>query len=155
MNYKQTATSGIGYGEVHTTNEWYHLIRAKQTGDNKQWKNVVKIFKAAVASGELAMTKEKSTGAVAGATGRKAKATAGNATKTATQKAPRSTVKKVSYQVSDPNDNRHWEFKKEQFDTEASRDEKIKAILANPDQCYVSKGWGDKKYSVAYWEVKK
>jgi hypothetical protein len=75
------------------------LIRAKQTGDNKQWKNVVKIFKAAVASGQLTKTKEKSTGTVAGATGRKAKAAAGAAAKTVTQKAPRSTVKKVSYQV--------------------------------------------------------
>ena len=32
MNYKQTAKSGIGYGEVHTTNEWYPIIRDKQTG---------------------------------------------------------------------------------------------------------------------------
>ena len=113
MNYKQTAKSGIGYGEVHSTNEWYHIIRDKQTGANKQWKNVVKIFKAAVASGQLAKTKEKSVGAPAKAkTAKAATAAVANAVQNAKQKAPKAILKKVSYQVSDPNDTRHWEYKR-------------------------------------------
>ena len=155
MNYKQTAKSGIGYGEVHTTNEWYHIIRDKQTGANKQWKNVVKIFKAAVASGQLAKTKEKSSGAPEKAkTAKAATAAVANAVQNAKQKAPKAILKKVNYQVSDPNDTRHWEYKRLFFNTESARDAEIEKIKADSNKVYVSKGWGERQYSVGFWQVK-
>ena len=158
MNYKQTAKSGIGYGEVHSTNEWYHIIRDKQTGANKQWKNVVKIFKAAVASGQLTKTKEKSAEAPAKATKAKvakaATAAVANAVQNAKQKAPKAILKKVNYQVSDPNDTRYWTYKRLFFNTESERDAEIEKIKADSNKVYVSKGWGERQYSVGFWQVK-
>ena len=158
MNYKQTAKSGIGYGEVHSTNEWYHIIRDKQTGANKQWKNVVKIFKAAVASGQLSKTNEKSMGASAKASKAKvakaATAAVANAVQNAKQKAPKAILKKINYQVSDPNDNRRWEYRRLFFNTEAERDAEIEKIKADNNKVYVSKGWGERQYSVGFWQVR-
>ena len=158
MNYKQTAKSGIGYGEVHSTNEWYHIIRDKQTGANKQWKNVVKIFKAAVASGQLSKTNEKSMGTPAKASKAKvakaATAAVANAVQNAKQKAPKAILKKVNYQVSNPNDTRHWEYRRLFFNTEAERDAEIEKIKADNNKVYVSKGWGERQYSVGFWQVK-
>ena len=157
MNYKQTAKSGIAFGEVHSTNEWYHIIRDKQTGASKQWKNVVKIFKAMVAKGELAKSTEKSMGAPAKSKAKAAKAATAavaNAVQNAKQKAPKAILKKVSYQVSDPNDTRYWTYKRLFFNTEAERDAEIEKIKADNNKVYVSKGWGERQYSVGFWQVK-
>lgn len=157
MNYKQTAKSGIAFGEVHSTNEWYHIIRDKQTGASKQWKNVVKIFKAMVAKGELAKSTEKSMGAPAKSKAKVAKAATAavaNAVQNAKQKAPKAILKKVNYQVSDPNDTRYWTYKRLFFNTEAERDAEIEKIKADNNKVYVSKGWGERQYSVGFWQVK-
>ena len=157
MNYKQTAKSGIAFGEVHSTNEWYHIIRDKQTGANKQWKNVVKIFKGMVAKGDLAKSTEKSMGAPAKSKAKVAKAATAavaNAVQNAKQKAPKTILKKVNYQVSDPNDTRYWTYKRLFFNTEAERDAEIEKIKADNNKVYVSKGWGERQYSVGFWQVK-
>ncbi len=161
MNYKQTAKSGIAYGEVHSTNEWYHIIRDKQIGASKQWKNVVKIFKAMVAKGQLTKTSEKSSGAPvkatkasAAKTAKAATAAVANAVQNAKQRAPKVELKKVNYQVSDPNDTRYWTYKRLFFNTEAERDAEIKKIKADNNKVYVSKGWGERQYSVGFWQVK-
>lgn len=157
MNYKQTAKSDISYGEVHSTNEWYHIIRDKQTGANKQWKNVVKIFKAMVAKGELAKSSEKSMGAPVKSKAKVAKAATAavaNVVQNAKQKAPKTVLKKVNYQVSDPNDTRYWTYKRLFFNTEAERDAEIEKIKADDNKVYVSKGWGERQYSVGFWQVK-
>ena len=63
-------------------------------------------------------------------------------------------MKKVNYQVSDPNDTRHWEYKRLFFNTESARDAEIEKIKADSNKVYVSKGWGERQYSVGFWQVK-
>lgn len=156
MNYECKTTSGklsaTAFGEIHSTNEWYHIIRNISSGDAKQWKNVVATFKAAVATGALVKSTKASTGAVQKAVKSKA-ALANKVQNTPKQKAPSSSVKPVDYQVSDPNDTRHWDYIKEQFKTEAERDARIAEVKADPNMSFVSKGWGDRQFSVAYWKV--
>lgn len=156
MNYECKTTSGklsaTAFGEIHSTNEWYHIIRNISSGEAKQWKNVVKVFKAAVATGDLVKSTKASTGAVQKAV--KSKAALANKVQNAPkQKAPSSAVKKVQYQVSDPNDTRQWKYIKEQFKTEAERDARVAEVKANPNMSFVAKGWGDRQFSVAYWKV--
>jgi translation elongation factor P/translation initiation factor 5A len=162
MNYECKSKTGklsaTCFGEVHSTNEWYHIIRNISSGDAKQWKNVVVAFKAAIAKGELVKSTKASTGAVKKAT--KAKATkaataaVANAVQNAKQKAPKAILKKVNYQVSDPNDTRYWTYRRLFFNTEAERDAEIEKIKADSNKVYVSKGWGERQYSVGFWQVK-
>lgn len=156
MNYECKTTSGklsaTAFGEIHSTNEWYHIIRNISSGDAKQWKNVVATFKAAVAIGALVKSTKASTGAVQKAVKSKA-ALANKVQNTPKQKAPSGAVKPVHYQVSDPNDTRRWDYIKEQFKTEAERDARIAEVKADPNMSFVSKGWGDRQFSVAYWKV--
>lgn len=156
MNYECKTTTGklsaTAFGEIHSTNEWYHIIRNISSGEAKQWKNVVNTFKAAVATGALVKSTKASTGAVQKAV--KSKAALANKVQNAPkQKAPSSAAKPVKYQVSDPNDTRQWRYIKEQFKTEAERDARIAEVKANPNMSFVSKGWGDRQFSVAYWKV--
>lgn len=156
MNYECKTTSGnlsaTAFGEIHSTNEWYHIIRHISSGEAKQWKNVVATFKAAVATGALVKSTKASTDAVQKAV--KSKAALANKVQNAPkQKAPSSAVKPAQYQVSDPNDTRQWKYIKEQFKTEAERDARIAEVKANPNMSFVSKGWGDSQFSVAYWKV--
>lgn len=156
MNYECKSTTGklsaTAYREIHSTNEWYHIIRNISTGEAKQWKNVVATFKAAVASGILVKSTKASTGAVQKAA--KSKAAIANKVQNAPkQKAPSSAAKPVKYQVSDPNDTRQWRYIKELFNTEAERDARIAEVKADPNMSFVSKGWGDRQFSVAYWKV--
>lgn len=162
MNYECKSTTGklsaTCFGEVHSTNEWYHIIRNISSGDAKQWKNVVIAFKAAIAKGELVKSTKASTGAVKKATKAKtakaATAAVANAVQNAKQKAPKTILKKVNYQVSDPNDTRYWTYKRLFFKTEAERDAEIEKIKADNNKVYVSKGWGERQYSVGFWQVK-
>ena len=162
MNYECKSTTGklsaTCFGEVHSTNEWYHIIRNISSGDAKQWKNVVVAFKAAIAKGELVKSTKASTGAVKKATKSKvakaATAAVANAIQNAKQKAPKAILKKVNYQVSDPNDTRYWTYKRLFFNTEAERDAEIEKIKADNNKVYVSKGWGERQYSVGFWQVK-
>lgn len=156
MNYECKTTSGklsaTAFGEIHSTNEWYHIIRNISTGEAKLWKNVVATFKALIAKGDLVKSTKVSTGAVQKAA--KSKAAIANKVQNATkQKAPSSAAKPVQYQVSDPNDTRQWKYIKEQFKTEAERDARIAEVKADPNMSFVSKGWGDRQFSVAYWKV--
>jgi translation elongation factor P/translation initiation factor 5A len=162
MNYECKSKTGklsaTCFGEVHSTNEWYHIIRNFSSGDAKQWKNVVVAFKAAIAKGELVKSTKASTGAVKKATKAKvakaATAAVANAVQNAKQKAPKAILKKVNYQVSDPNDTRYWTYKRLFFNTEAERDAEIEKIKADNNKVYVSKGWGERQYSVGFWQVK-
>ena len=162
MNYECKSTIGklsaTCFGEVHSTNEWYHIIRNISSGDAKQWKNVVVAFKAAIAKGELVKSTKASTGTVKKATKSKvakaATAAVANAVQNAKQKAPKAILKKVNYQVSDPNDTRYWTYKRLFFNTEAERDAEIEKIKADNNKVYVSKGWGERQYSVGFWQVK-
>ena len=162
MNYECKSKTGklssTCFGEVHSTNEWYHIIRNISSGDAKQWKNVVVAFKAAIAKGELVKSTKASTGAVKKATKAKtakaATATVANAVQNAKQKAPKAILKKINYQVSDPNDTRYWTYKRLFFNTEAERDAEIEKIKADNNKVYVSKGWGERQYSVGFWQVK-
>ena len=162
MNYECKSKTGklsaTCFGEVHSTNEWYHIIRNISSGDAKQWKNVVVAFKAAIAKGELVKSTKDSTGTVKKATKAKvakaATAAVANAVQNAKQKAPKATLKKVNYQVSDPNDTRYWTYKRLFFNTEAERDAEIEKIKADNNKVYVSKGWGERQYSVGFWQVK-
>ena len=162
MNYECKSTTGklsaTCFGEVHSTNEWYHIIRNISSGDAKQWKNVVVAFKAAIAKGELVKSTKASTGAVKKVTKAKtakaATAAVANAVQNAKQKAPKTILKKVNYQVSDPNDTRYWTYKRLFFNTEAERDAEIEKIKADNNKVYVSKGWGERQYSVGFWQVK-
>ena len=145
MNYECKSGTGklsaTAFGEIHSTNEWYHIIRDISSGDAKQWKNVVATFKAAVA-----------TGAVQKAAKSKA-ALANKAQNVPKQKEQTSAAKPVQYQVTDPNDTRKWRYTKECFKTEAERDARISEIKADPNMSYVAKGWGDHEFIVAYWKV--
>lgn len=156
MNYECKTTSGklsaTAYGEIHSTNEWYHIIRNISSGEAKQWKNVVVTFKALIAKGDLVKSTKASTGAVQKAVKSKA-ALANKVQNTPKQKAPSSAAKPVHYQVSDPNDTRQWKYIKEQFKTEVERDARIAEVKADPNMSFVSKGWGDRQFSVAYWKV--
>jgi hypothetical protein len=162
MNYECKSKTGklsaTYFGEVHSTNEWYHIIRNISSGDAKQWKNVVVAFKAAIAKGELVKSTKASAGAVKKAT--KAKVTkaatpaVANAVQNAKQRAPKIELKKVNYQVSDPNDTRYWTYKRLFFNTESERDAEIAKIKADSNKVYVSKGWGDRQFSVGFWQVK-
>ena len=162
MNYECKSKTGklsaTCFGEVHSTNEWYHIIRNISTGDAKQWKNVVVTFKAAIAKGELVKSTKASTGAVKKATQSKvakaATAAVANAVQNAKQKAPKAILKKVNYQVSDPNDTRYWTYKRLFFNTESERDAEIEKINADSNKVYVSKGWGERQYSVGFWQVR-
>ena len=156
MNYECKSNTGklsaTAYGEIHSTNEWYHIIREISSGDAKQWKNVVATFKAAVATGDLVKSTKASTGAVQKA----AKSKSALASKTQNvpkQKEQTSAAKPVQYQVTDPNDTRQWRFTKDIFETEAERDARISEIKADPNMSYVAKGWGDHEFTVAYWKV--
>lgn len=156
MNYECKTTTGklsaTAYGEIHSTNEWYHIIRNISSGEAKQWKNVVVTFKALIAKGDLVKSTKVSTGAVQKAA--KSKVALANKVQNAPkQKAPSSAAKPVHYQVSDPNDTRQWKYIKEQFKTEAERDARIAEVKADPNMSFVSKGWGDRQFSVAYWKV--
>lgn len=156
MNYECKTTTGklsaTAYGEIHSTNEWYHIIRNISSGEAKQWKNVVVTFKALIAKGDLVKSTKASTGAVQKAA--KSKVAIANKVQNAPkQKAPSSAAKPVHYQVSDPNDTRQWKYIKEQFKTEAERDARIAEVKADPNMSFVSKGWGDRQFSVAYWKV--
>lgn len=156
MNYECKTTTGklsaTAYGEIHSTNEWYHIIRNISSGEAKQWKNVVVTFKALIAKGDLVKSTKASTGAVQKAV--KSKVAIANKVQNAPkQKAPSSAAKPVHYQVSDPNDTRQWKYIKEQFKTEAERDARIAEVKADPNMSFVSKGWGDRQFSVAYWKV--
>lgn len=156
MNYELKATTGklsaTAFGEIHSTNEWYHIIRNISSGDAKQWKNVVVTFKALIAKGDLVKSTKASTGAVQKVA--KSKAALANKVQNAPkQKAPSSAAKPVHYQVSDPNDTRQWKYIKEHFKTEAERDARIAEVKADPNMSFVSKGWGDRQFSVAYWKV--
>jgi hypothetical protein len=156
MNYELKSTTGklsaTAFGEIHSTNEWYHIIRQISSGEAKQWKNVVVTFKALIAKGDLVKSTKASTGAVPKAA--KSKAALANKVQNAPkQKAPSSAAKPVHYQVSDPNDTRQWRYIKEQFKTEAERDARIAEVKADPNMSFVSKGWGDRQFSVAYWKV--
>lgn len=156
MNYECKTTTGelsaTAYGEVHSTNEWYHIIRDISSGDAKQWKNVVATFKAGVAAGHLVKTTKASTGAFQKAAKSKA-ALANKAQNVPKQKEQTSAAKPVQYQVTDPNDTRQWRFTKDSFKTEAERDARISEIKADPNMSYVAKGWGDHEFTVAYWKV--
>ena len=156
MNYECKSNTGklsaTAYGEIHSTNEWYHIIREISSGDAKQWKNVVATFKAAIATGDLVKSTKASTGAVQKA----AKSKSALASKTQNvpkQKEQTSAAKPVQYQVTDPNDTRQWRFTKDIFETEAERDARISEIKADPNMSYVAKGWGDHEFTVAYWKV--
>lgn len=156
MNYELKSTTGalsaIACGEIHSTNEWYHIIRNNSSSDAKQWKNVVDTFKALIAKGDLVKSIKASSGAVQKVA--KTKAALANKMQNApTQKAPSSAVKLVNYQVSDPNDTRQWRYIKEQFNTEAERDARIAEVKANPNMSFVSKSWGDCRFSITYWKV--
>ena len=156
MNYECKSNTGklsaTAFGEIHSTNEWYHIIRDISSGDAKQWKNVVATFKAAVATGDLVKSTKASTGAVQKVAKSKA-ALANKAQNVPKQKEQTSVAKPVQYQVTDPNDTRQWHFAKEYFKTEAERDARISEIKADPSMSYVAKGWGDHTFTVAYWKV--
>ena len=156
MNYEcKTGTgklSATAFGEIHSTNEWYHIIREISSGDAKQWKNVVATFKAAVATGDLVKSTKASTGAVQKAAKSKS-ALANKAQNVPKQKEQTGAAKPVQYQVTDPNDTRQWRFTKDFFETEAERDARISEIKADPNMSYVAKGWGDHEFTVAYWKV--
>ena len=156
MNYECKIGTGklsaTAFGEIHSTNEWYHIIREISSGDAKQWKNVVATCKAPVATGDLVKSTKASTGAVQKA----AKSKSALASKTQNvpkQKEQTSAAKPVQYQVTDPNDTRQWRFTKDIFETEAERDARISEIKADPNMSYVAKGWGDHEFTVAYWKV--
>ena len=156
MNYECKSGTGklsaTAFGEIHSTNEWYHIIREISSGDAKQWKNVVATFKAAVLTGDLVKSTKSSTGAVQKAAKSKS-ALANKAHNVPKQKEQTSAAKPVQYQVTDPNDTRQWRFAKDIFKTEAERDARISEIKADPNMSYVAKGWGDQMFSVAYWKV--
>lgn len=162
MNYECKTTTGklskTAYGETHSTNEWYHIIRNNSSGEAKQWKNVVAAFKAAVAAGDLVKSTKASTGAVQKTVKSKAglalaRHLANKVQNAPKQKAPTCTAKPVQYQVTDPNDTRKWQYVKEQFKTETERDARIAEVKANPNMSFVAKNWGDRQFSVAYWKV--
>lgn len=156
MNYECKSNTGklsaAACGEIHSTNEWYHIIRDISSGDAKQWKNVVATFKAAVATGDLVKSTKSSTGAVQKAAKSKA-ALANKVQNVPKQKEQTSAAKPVQYQVTDPNDTHQWRFTKDIFKTEAERDARISEIKADPNMSYVAKGWGDHEFTVAYWKV--
>lgn len=58
----------------------------------------------------------------------------------------------VDWRVSDPDDPHHYEFCKEEFESEAKRDARIREIKADDKLTYISKSWGDRLFNVSYWK---
>lgn len=162
MNYKCTTACSLHLppeeiNKVRSTNEWYHVIRDYSRGFEKQWKEVVKNFKKMIEMGTLVKTKELVTQiTIKSPKAPRAAASPKGTPKTQVpvMKAPKVAFKKIDYVVSDPNDNRHWDFKIETFPTVELRDKKEAEIRKDPNCSFVSRGWGDRVYRLTYWKVR-
>lgn len=158
MNYECVSTTGTlsatAFGECHSTNEWYHIIRDISSGDAKQWKNVVTTFKQYIASGELVKSKKAVTGSVPAEKKTKA-ACAAKIKEAVTPKAKPSVATPVKYQVADMEDERIWSLKRKTFSSDKERDEFIAEVNADKNMSFVSKGWDvGGRLTVSYWEAK-
>lgn len=157
MNYECVSTTGTlsatAYGECHSTNEWYHIIRDISSGDAKQWKNVVTTFKQYIASGELVKSKKAVTGSVPAEKKTKA-ACAAKIKEAVTPKVKPSVATPLKYQVADMEDNRIWGLKRQTFTSDKDREAFIEGIKANPNQSFVSKGWDvGGRLTVTFWDA--
>lgn len=158
MNYECVSTTGTlsatAFGECHSTNEWYHIIRDISSGDAKQWKNVVTTFKQYIANGELVKSKKAVTGSVPAE--KKTKAACAEKIKEAvTPKVKPSVATPIKYQVADMEDERIWSLKRKTFSSDKERDEFIAQVNADKNKSFVSKGWDvGGRLTVSYWEAK-